>query len=124
MKIVVLMSTYNGEKYIKEQVDSILSQLSDSDELIISDDLSTDKTLDILSSYNDKRIKVINHQPHKGLPPHVYATLNFENALKNAKGDYIFLSDQDDVWLEDKLAVAAKAIGDTEGPALYFCQKV
>lgn len=102
--ISVCMATYNGEQFIKEQLDSILCQLSEDDEIIISDDGSSDKTLEIIDSYNDRRIKVYHHEKDKSLLKinklrnFYYTTQNFENALKNAKGDYIFLADQDDVW--------------------------
>ena len=59
--ISVCMATCNGERFIKEQIDSILPQLSQDDELIISDDGSTDKTLEIIASYKDVRIKVFHH---------------------------------------------------------------
>lgn len=95
--ISVCMATYNGAKYIKEQIDSILCQLSDSDELIISDDHSTDVTCEIVNSYCDKRIKLFENTLKKGV------THNFENALVHASGDVIFLADQDDVWLSDKI---------------------
>lgn len=101
------MATYNGERFIKEQIDSILCQLSPDDELIISDDGSTDRTLEIIASYNDTRIKVFHHKSFSSrfyknskLPT---VSFNFENALKHAKGDYIFLSDQDDIWLPNKV---------------------
>lgn len=106
--ISVCMATYNGERFIKEQIDSILCQLSPDDELVISDDGSTDRTLEIIASYNDKRIKVLHHRKNPKLAKvkhsrnFYYATENFENALKEAKGDFIFLSDQDDVWLPEK----------------------
>ncbi|MEJ1239079.1 glycosyltransferase family 2 protein [Chryseolinea sp. T2] len=90
--ISVCMATYNGEQYIKDQIDSILPQLGASDELIVSDDSSTDRTLEIVESYGDTRIRILKGR--KFASP----ILNFENALKHAKGDYIFLSDQDDVW--------------------------
>jgi len=104
--ISVCMATYNGEKYIREQVDSILCQLSKDDELIVSDDGSTDKTLEILDSYGDGRIKVFHHQKARVKRPVEEVTKNFENALMHAAGDYIFLSDQDDVWLPDKVEVS------------------
>lgn len=97
--ISVCMATYNGEKFIKEQIDSILPQLSDDDELVVSDDGSKDRTLDIISSYNDKRIRILHHGA-----PHGFVH-NFENALDDAKGDYIFLSDQDDTWKPNKVQV-------------------
>jgi glycosyltransferase involved in cell wall biosynthesis len=95
--ISVCMATYNGEKYIKQQIDSILCQLSVDDELIISDDDSTDRTIEIINTYNDSRIKVYHNDGIHG------CAYNFENALNQAKGDYIFLSDQDDVWLPHKV---------------------
>ena len=105
--ISVCMATYNGECFLKEQMDSILPQLSQEDELIISDDGSTDRTLEIIASYKDERIKVFNHEKtgNKYYPTLkvCYSTSNFENALNQAKGDYIFLSDQDDVWEKNKI---------------------
>ena len=95
IKCSVAMATYNGEKYIKEQIDSILLNINQNDELIISDDGSTDKTLNIIKCYNDSRIKLING-PKKGIKQ------NFANAIKNCSGEYIFLSDQDDIWNENK----------------------
>ena len=104
--ISVCMATYNGEKFIKEQIDSILPQLSDDDELVVSDDGSKDRTLDIISSYNDKRIRILHHGA-----PHGFVH-NFENALGNAKGDYIFLSDQDDTWKPNKVKVVLNKLKD------------
>lgn len=95
--ISVCIATYNGEKYIREQLDSILTQLGSEDEVVISDDGSKDNTLKIVESYNDKRIIVLHNKGKHGF------THNFENAIKNAKGDIIFLSDQDDVWPENKV---------------------
>ena len=96
--ISVCIATYNGALYIKEQLNSILPQLSDNDEIIISDDHSTDDTLQIIRSINDKRIKIFINQGEKGYTP------NFENALQKALGEYIFLCDQDDIWMENKVS--------------------
>lgn len=102
--ISVCVAAYNGERYIGEQLSSILSQLSDNDELIVSDDGSTDNTLKIVDSLADSRILVV-----KG--PHSHsATLNFECALRHARGEYIFLADQDDVWRADKVSVCMRAL--------------
>ena len=100
--ISVCVATYNGEKFIKEQIDSILCQLSSDDEIIVSDDGSTDGTIVIINCIGDKRIRIIEG-PRKHSP-----TFNFENALKEAKGDYIFLADQDDVWKTNKVEVCMK----------------
>ena len=97
--ISVCMATHNGEKYIKDQILSILRQLENEDELIISDDSSNDKTIEIIEGINDKRIKIL-----KGLK-FESPKLNFENALKEAKGEFIFLSDQDDIWIEKKVKI-------------------
>ncbi|MDE6027245.1 MAG: glycosyltransferase family 2 protein [Muribaculaceae bacterium] len=96
VSVSVCMATYNGERYLREQVESILSQLGEGDELVVSDDGSTDTTLDILSSFTDTRIKVFHNSGPHGVNG------NFENALRHASGDYIFLSDQDDVWVAGK----------------------
>ncbi len=105
--ISVCMATYNGGRFIKEQIDSILPQLSQDDELIVSDDGSTDRTLEIIASYKDERIKIFHHQKtgNKYYPTLkvCYSTSNFENALRQAKGDYIFLCDQDDIWEKNKV---------------------
>ena len=98
-KISVCMTSYNGEKYIKKQIDSILSQLSKSDELIISDDSSTDDTVDIIKKIKDDRIFLLENNTFKS------PVYNLENALNNANGDLIFLSDQDDIWIENKVDV-------------------
>lgn len=95
--VSVCMATFNGENFINEQINSILIQLDIDDELIISDDGSTDKTLHIIQSIEDKRIKLFENT---GIHGYVH---NFENALKKANGDYIFFSDQDDVWLPNKV---------------------
>lgn len=109
--ISVCMATYNGEKYIKEQLESILCQLSADDEIIISDDGSTDKTLEIISSIRDSRIKITIHKNNKDIIyKHRKVTENFENALLCAKGDYIFLTDQDDIWEESKVVECKKAL--------------
>lgn len=100
--ISVCIATYNGEKYISEQLDSILSQLTPNDEVIISDDGSTDSTLSIIQAYCDHRIKIISNF-HNQSP-----TFNFENALKATQGDYIFLADQDDVWMPNKVKICSK----------------
>lgn len=113
--ISVCMATYNGGKYIKEQLDSIICQLSDNDEIIISDDNSTDDTLDIIKSYNDPRIKIYSFKRVKdGLLPVQLTTTNYENAIKHSKGDYIFLADQDDVWLPSKIKTTMQYLVEQE----------
>ncbi len=99
MKISVCMATYNGEEYIGEQLDSILEQLGENDEVIVSDDNSQDKTIEIIKKINDPRIKVFNSHFQSPM-------FNFENALMKSSGDIIFLSDQDDIWFPDKIKIS------------------
>ena len=101
--ISVCIATYNGEKYIKEQLDSIINQIKEDDEIVISDDNSTDRTLEIINSYKDKRIKIYHSNARN-------FKKNFENALGNANGDIIFLSDQDDVWIDGKYEMCVSAL--------------
>ena len=114
--VSVCIATYNGEKYIKEEIDSILPQLTQEDEIIISDDGSTDSTLDILTAYHDDRIKIYSHTEKIANPKFRfdYTTHNFENAISKAQGDYIFLADQDDVWLPEKVKAMTKALQDND----------
>lgn len=97
--ISVCIPTYNGEKYISEQLASILSQIGAQDEIIVSDDGSVDHTLSIIKNMADSRIKLIN-----GAGKHS-VTKNVEVALGQAQGDYIFLADQDDVWFPNKVEI-------------------
>ena len=98
--ISVCMATYNGEKYIRDQLDSIICNLNEKeDEIIISDDGSCDRTLDIINEYVNcypGMIKIVEG-PHKGV------VKNFEHAISIAQGEYIFLSDQDDIWENNKV---------------------
>lgn len=99
MNISVCLASYNGQFFIEQQIKSILCQLSKNDELILSDDCSTDRTLEIVETFDDVRIKVLSGVRYAS------PVKNFENALKHATGDIIFLSDQDDIWLPNKVEV-------------------
>lgn len=116
--ISVCMATYNGEKYLRQQIDSILKNISSKDELVISDDGSKDNTLGIVKRYmkEDPRISLV-FGPKKGF------VKNFENAIKHSKGEYIFLSDQDDIWLDNKVSEVMKCF-ETTGATLvvHDCQ--
>lgn len=102
--ISVCIPTCNGEKFIQKQMDSILSELGANDEVLISDDSSTDRTIEIIKAYNDSRIKVIENCTFKS------PIFNLENALKQAKGAYVFLSDQDDIWLPGKVNITMEKL--------------
>ena len=104
--ISVCIATYNGEKYLRTQLESILSQLNNNDEVIVSDDGSNDNTFAIIKSFKDNRIHYyVNDKKHGFVG-------NFENALNHAIGDYIFLSDQDDIWLSDKVKTILPLFND------------
>ena len=102
-KISVVIATYNGEKFIEEQLQSICNQTVKPDEIIVSDDGSKDATLTIvrkvskLPEASEIRFIVLQDNPRHGYGG------NFEWALKHSSGDYIFLCDQDDVWLPEKV---------------------
>ena len=98
-KIDILLATYNGEKYLKEQIDSILNQTYKNIQLIISDDCSKDNTRSILKEYEkkDSRVKLYFQDKNLGY------VKNFEFLLKQVTSQYYMLSDQDDVWLEEKV---------------------
>lgn len=104
----VCIATYNGEAYISTQIASILPQLNPEDEIIISDDASKDRTLEIVRSFNDPRIH-ITQGPATGS-----AIDNFEHALQCAKGDIIYLSDQDDCWYPNKIELTTEALKEAD----------
>lgn len=106
--VSVCLATYNGEQYLLQQLTSILLQLSPLDEIVISDDGSTDGTLQIVSELKDPRIKVFLNEGKHGVVP------NFENALRHATGDVIFLCDQDDIWLGHKVDRCVKALEEAD----------
>jgi glycosyltransferase involved in cell wall biosynthesis len=110
--ISILMGTYNGEKYLHQQIDSLLIQTEKNFTLHICDDASTDGTWEILSSYAEKfpeKIKISQRQKNSGSPKH-----NFLDLMLNIKDDYVMLCDQDDVWLPNKIEVTLAKMKETE----------
>ncbi|MBQ5825270.1 MAG: glycosyltransferase [Clostridia bacterium] len=104
MKISVLIAVYNGELYIKKQLESVLSQLGEDDEVIISDDNPSGGTFAVVEPFlGDKRIRYV-HGPAKGVDA------NNEFLLRECTGDVAFLCDQDDVWLDCKVERVMSAI--------------
>jgi glycosyltransferase involved in cell wall biosynthesis len=105
--ISIVMATYNGEKYLREQVDSLLAQSYPTLEFIFVDDASSDSSLAILQEYasQDERIRLVTNPENQGL------LATFETAIRAAKGEMIALSDQDDVWMPEKISLLAGAIG-------------
>ncbi len=102
-RISVCLAGYNGERYIKAQLQSILTQLGATDEVIVVDDASTDGTKQKVLSLGDSRIQLIEHTMNRGV------SRTFEEAIRTASGEIIFLSDQDDLWSPNKVAVMLEA---------------
>ncbi|MHA8095244.1 glycosyltransferase [Aquirufa lenticrescens] len=105
--ISIVMATYNGEKYLREQVDSLLAQSYPSLEFVFVDDASSDSSLEILRLYasQDERIQLVANPINQGL------LATFETGIRAAKGEMIALADQDDVWMPEKISLLASAIG-------------
>jgi glycosyltransferase involved in cell wall biosynthesis len=119
--ISVVVATYNGAKYLAAQLDSIFNQTYSNLEVIVCDDLSTDDTTQILREYEVKHgLRYFVNEARQGV------VKNFERAISKAKGGYIALSDQDDVWLPQKLERSLQrlqqleATGSAGEPALVF----
>ncbi|MFA0205250.1 glycosyltransferase [Vibrio breoganii] len=103
VEVSVCIASYNGLPYITEQVDSILAQLPSNSELIISDDGSSDGTLEYLKVLKEQDVRVkILEGPKRGIAH------NFENALSQCRGELIFLSDQDDIWYPNRIEKAVQ----------------
>lgn len=106
------MASYNGGLFIEQQVKSIVCQMQSKDELIISDDGSTDGTINIIKSFSDDRIKLLKG-PQKGV------IKNFEFAIQHACGEIIVLSDQDDIWIKNRLQHIRNYFSIADNMAVY-----
>ncbi len=106
--VSVIMATYNGEKYLREQLDSILQQTYPVSEIIIQDDCSTDATMDIVSEYANRTpiFRCFSNERNIGY------NANFKKAAMHATSDFIAISDQDDVWFPQKIEKLVEAIGN------------
>lgn len=105
MKISIAMTTYNGAKYLQEQLDSFAAQTRLPDELVVCDDVSSDETIEIISEFKkiaNFPVKIYINEKNLG------HEVNFSNAIKLCTGQIIFLSDQDDVWFPEKLMTVEK----------------
>ncbi len=109
--IAILMATYNGEKFLRSQIDSIINQSFKNWTLYIQDDGSSDSTIDIITEYcvNDNRIKLLD----TGLSRQG-ASMNFMSMLNVVESDYYMFCDQDDVWFPDKIKKSIARIKDEE----------
>jgi glycosyltransferase involved in cell wall biosynthesis len=109
MKTVsVVMCTYNGAKYIRQQLDSIIAQKYPIEEVIVQDDGSNDGTIEIVEEYSARHpyIHLYRNEVNKGF------NMNFITAFQRAKTDFVAISDQDDIWFSDKIERQVEAIGD------------
>lgn len=104
--ISVCMATYNGSNWITEQMQSIVSQLGPDDEVVVVDDASIDNTLEKIAAFGDARIRVSRNPVNLGVDR------TFEKALAMARGDILFLSDQDDIWFPEKVDRIMQAFRD------------
>ena len=121
VKISIAITTYNGEKYLREQIDSLYSQTLVPDEIIVVDDCSTDNTQLILEQYHiSKGLIYFVNEKNLGI------NKNFEKALSFCTGDYIALCDQDDIWFPDKLLKSYNKIRQIEydEPALISSNNI
>ncbi len=105
--VSVVLCTYNGERFLKGQLDSLVNQSYTSIEIIVVDDCSTDSSLCILADYQERYTHIRLHQN----PTNIGYARNFEKAIKLCEGEYIALCDQDDVWDPDKISYLAGHIG-------------
>ena len=107
MKISIALCTYNGSKYLTDQLESLKNQTVKVDEIIACDDCSTDNTIEILKKYKDiLNIKIFMNELKLGV------TKNFEKAISLCSGDIIFLCDQDDIWEANKIEKMSTAFND------------
>ena len=114
-KVLILMSVYNGEKYLVEQIESLIHQERVDVSILVRDDGSSDGTIDILENYKTKGI--LDFYTGENLRP----ARSFMHLLFNAPDcDYYAFCDQDDVWLPEKLLVATDALKDVNGPSMFY----
>lgn len=99
LKLSIVMATYNGERYIREQLDSIIPYLEEGDEILVSDDGSTDATISIVDEYINRYQYV-----RKTEGPHSGSSINFASAIPKCKGAIILFADQDDIWMPEKIS--------------------
>lgn len=105
-RISVCMAAYNGARHIEEQIQSILTELHANDELVVVNDCSRDNTEEIVRGIGDSRIRLIDSSSNAGY------VRTFERALSEARGEFIFLSDQDDIWIPGRVELMIRAMGE------------
>ena len=111
----VCMATYRGAEYVEQQIRSILDQLGRDDELVVVDDDSPDATFAVLSSFDEPRMRLFRNETNRGY------VRTFERALQLADGRYLFLSDQDDVWIPGRLETMLEALREKAVVSTSVC---
>jgi len=106
--ISVCIATYNGEKFIGKQLESILKQLSENDEIVIVDDCSADNTVGVIKKLNDPKIQLNENEVNQGV------VKAFEKTINLSKNEIIFFSDQDDEWVDDKVGLVLKIMAEEQ----------
>lgn len=114
VRVSVCMATFNGARFVREQVESILRELDETDELVIVDDASTDDTVAVVRKIGDTRIQLWERDTNRG------PVTSFEEAIGYARGQFILLSDQDDVWIPGRVRVMLEALGRSDVVAGNF----
>ena len=114
-KVDILLATFNGEKYLRDQIDSILNQTYTDFRLLISDDCSSDNTQIILKEYEkkDNRIQIYYQRENLGV------VRNFEFLLQKVEANYFMFADQDDIWKEYKIEKSVEKMQDTDSDLVY-----
>jgi glycosyltransferase involved in cell wall biosynthesis len=114
IRVSVCMATYKGEPFVQEQVASILAELGADDELVIVDDASPDATASVIAGIPDPRIRLVRASSNRGY------VRTFEEAVRLSRGEYIFLSDQDDVWIPGRVELMLAALTGSQVVASNF----
>jgi glycosyltransferase involved in cell wall biosynthesis len=115
--VSIVLATHNGEKFLREQLDSMANQTYPCLEIIIVDDCSTDSTIDIIRFFQQKHKNIKLYQNEKVLGP----VKNFERGMRLSTGEYISLCDQDDVWMPEKIEKTMAVIGHSD---MAYCDSV
>lgn len=118
VRISVCMAVYNGANFIQAQIASILPQVGDRDEIIIVDDGSRDNTIAVIEEFCDKRIRIVRQEQNRGV------VQTFGRALEEARGEIIFLSDQDDIWRSDKVRKFLELLASQPGVTVAMSDAV
>src|SRR5215471_15994935 len=118
VKISIAMATYNGEAYVEQQIESILRQTRLPDELIVSDDCSSDRTIELIRKATRGcafAVRILQNARNLGM------NRNYEIAIREATGDIIILSDWDDYWLPERVSETASAFTESRDVVLVYC---